>query len=148
MSKFKWIEKRDSLIPNAGSGVFALQTIPKNTVLGEYSGKIVTYADDFDFTYAFGVGKNKVVIGDTILAYINDIIDFRPLNRKETRNFDNHILPEYDLKYNCDWKINRKLQKVYVITTKPIKLGDELYINYGNDYWTQMFNTNGYLHSL
>lgn len=38
-------------------------------------------------------------------------------------------------KQNCTWKVSKDDNKIYMYAIKPIKKGEELYSNYGDNYW-------------
>jgi len=45
-------------------------------------------------------------------------------------------------KANCEYAYNKLTKQMHIITKKTIKVGEELSINYGNDYWTERMNFN------
>ena len=121
-----YISVNKSLIPNAGLGVFALQDIPKNMGLGWYKGMIVdakqTLTHNRLYTWRFKSDLNK---GKTFkldacvhavanpLAYVNS---FMNKEQKKGLNIKPMILNN----------------KVYYITLRKIKKGEELIVDYGH----------------
>lgn len=43
---------------------------------------------------------------------------------------------------NLDYAYNPKSRQMYFITSRPIKMNEELTINYGSDYWSERTNFN------
>ena len=48
----------------------------------------------------------------------------------------------HDATPNCDFVYNRSNKQMYFITNRPIKVAEELSINYGTDYWSERMNFN------
>jgi len=51
-------------------------------------------------------------------------------------------LYRHSAKPNLDYAYNPKGRQMYFITNRPIKLSEELTINYGTDYWAERTNFN------
>jgi len=125
-----YLEVKKSKILNAGKGVFAKKKIANNTRLGEYKGKIIginKLNDLKDTTYVFTVMKNgkpiKFINGKTFknpkknpLIFIN--------GAKTTKQKKQVNVESYQYK-----------QKIYYKSNKTINLGEELLVDYGDDYW-------------
>eukprot|EP00347_Sterkiella_histriomuscorum_P022962 403336477 len=128
----------DSQIPNSGLGIFALAFIHKNQQIGIYTGEIIDQQND-NFQY----DKRTFFKEFDAPSYIYDIKKdgFRDaINIGSLMRYMNH----YDMKSK---KVNveviiRKYQgasHIVVFRAKQdIQVGEELYINYGNDYFKKL----------
>lgn len=108
----------DSKIKYAGLGVFSNEKLKKNTYLGNYEGE-KRHNDIFtNGIYAFSLKSDYYIDAieypRTVFAMIND---------SRFSNFD----------YNCEFK--GFSDRVEIWTIKDISEGDELYCDYGDDYW-------------
>lgn len=108
-----------SRILNSGSGVFAQESIPANTSLGEYTGEKRHISEPTDGVYSLSLDDEYYIDAfeypRCVLAMINDS-RFTEFN------------------YNCEFKIY--VERAEVWTIGPIQQGEELYIDYGDEYWT------------
>ena len=114
-----------SQIPYTGKGLFTRKDIGKGTLIIEYTGEITTWDDvkhDADNAYIYFVNEDYVINAkndpDAIARYANDA-------RGLTRIKDVHN--------------NRKFVKVegkiFIKASKLIKAGEEIFVDYGKDYW-------------
>ncbi len=116
------LEVRQSNIPNAGLGLFARVNIPFNTRLGYYKGKLlssdsVRRVKDNSYLFMLNIGgrsyyldaKNKKY--SNILRYVNGVRE----------SMVNMITYQYD-------------KKIWYKTTRDILEGDELLMDYGENY--------------
>lgn len=108
---------KPSKILGAGLGVYTLETIPKDAVIGEYLGRVTsTRIKDHDYT----VYVNKRCSIDAkefprcYMAMINDAHGTSFVNNCSLR------------KVGC---------RVYVIALTEILPDQELYVSYGSGYW-------------
>ena len=109
---------QDSNIKHGGLGVFAKEPINKNEYLGDYIGEM---KEDGRFTcgiYAVSLKSNNFIDAyeypRTIFAMINDA-----------------RFSEYS--YNCEFRLFDDRAEVWSI--KNININEELYFDYGNNYW-------------
>ncbi|DAZ98551.1 TPA: hypothetical protein N0F65_007050 [Lagenidium giganteum] len=116
------VEKRVSLIPNAGFGLFATQRHVKGSVVCEYTGKIWPNAAAWklkDKSYLMKLGDGKYVDArecpDVLARYINDC------RRKNAYNVTFEKRPQED--------------KALVVALRDIEVDEELYVDYGRFYW-------------
>lgn len=128
------IEIRDSTISGAGKGVFATIDIPEGTHVCEYTGKVIPTSEDFsDRSRSFAMKNGNTILGDNIGSFINDNVQLRPLSYEETKAFfADRKLPRYGT-HNCkyfEWD-----GKVFVVTTRDVKKDEELFTDYGFNYW-------------
>ncbi|MBP9887382.1 MAG: SET domain-containing protein [Leptospiraceae bacterium] len=118
-----------SKIPGAGKGVFAKVDLPMGEVLGPYTGRFISEAEHIklaqkgEWQYLMGLEDcvSKYTNGFTVIdgryGSIMTIINYAP---KEFQNVRYHKICEPPF--------------VQIVTTKPIKAGAELYVDYGPDY--------------
>jgi hypothetical protein len=123
----KLLESKKSTIPNAGLGLFAAMDIDIDVDLGEYFGNITNDYPGGCYIWEYH-DKNdniKYVNGEHFknnpLKYINGI-KYKDQPTKDQLN-----------KVNCMIKLINN--KVHYVSTKFINKGDELFIDYGNQYW-------------
>lgn len=130
-NEHKLIEKsvvlRPSSITGAGNGVYTLKDINRGDDLGYYIGEVLT-ENEFENRYAKdGYGEYVLRIPDKNAEGKFIIIDAK-----------NH--------YNWVSRVNapkgtKKRKNIYwdnegrVYASRNIKAGEELFVDYGNDYW-------------
>lgn len=128
-----FLEIKRSTIPHidAGNGVFAKEDIPMSQIVAEYRGSIIdlsdtTFKDFWGPTIMQVPGKARVFIkGHSVGATINDCVDITK---------EDHTLPVLEgFTHNCLY--SNFGHKVMVISTRPIKKGEELFVPYGPEYW-------------
>lgn len=126
------VEVRMSLIPNAGLGMFALEDIPKDSVIATYGGRLVDYQEarylSPEYSVDFELGKGSKLVGDDALEdlgiYANAI---HPLNK--------------DLKQNARFCLKSKVYlqdgrgRYDILARRDIKAGEEIVVSYGAMYW-------------
>ena len=112
------LEIKNSLIKNSGKGVFTKEKLQKNTHLGNYIGK--KYPKD---TNIFSNYSIETYFGGMIDAQNYPRTIFAMINDSKFSDFEN----------NCEFIIKKDYVEIW--TTKFIDEGEELYIDYGNDYW-------------
>jgi hypothetical protein len=108
------IEVRPSSIPGGGRGVFAKQAIPKGKCLGYYRGAIVNASEIENTDYALTLEDGTVVCGrnhGNFVSIINCHLGSGRPNNVEFR-------PDGTL-----------------VSTLDIRPNEELFTNYGKDYW-------------
>jgi prepilin-type processing-associated H-X9-DG protein len=125
------LEIKESFIPNSGKGVFAKIKIPKHTYLGFYFG--VPYDEDEFDSLKEGVG----VASQYAHRYKNTVLDAT----NEQGVLYDEVIPELfcpfhyineDLKKaNIAFIDGHVVNQIICMTLKEIKVGEELYVNYG-----------------
>ncbi|MDB5264545.1 MAG: protein containing domain [Parcubacteria group bacterium] len=110
---FKLNVKRSS----AGLGLFAGEPIPKGVCVIEYVGRVVSKeeSETSKSKYLFEISKNKT-------------LDGKPKINKA--GYINH-----SCKPNCEAEINKA--RVFILTTRAIKEGEELNYDYGKEYFDE-----------
>jgi uncharacterized protein len=98
-----------------GLGVFACEDIPKHVCVEEYTGKLVREdkLKDTRGKYLFAIGKNLMIDGNV---------------RTNRARYINHSCAP-----NCEATGPRG--KVFILTLRRIKAGEELTYNYGKEYF-------------
>jgi hypothetical protein len=111
-----------STIKNAGDGVFALEPIAKNKLIGYYEGDVIfnIHCGSYYISINDKCGINAICYPRCYMAMINDTY-------------------KTDYKYNCEFVINENNsnynKKVEIWSINDININDELFIDYGNYYW-------------
>lgn len=119
------LEIKESNIPNAGLGLFTSEFIAKDSKIVQYKGRRRTWKDvkneDGNF-YIFYVTRNHIIDANnykkSFARYINDASGLKKV--KGCLNNTEFV---------------REGDKVFVIATKNIAAGGELFVGYGKDYW-------------
>jgi hypothetical protein len=121
---------RKSQIPNGGLGIYTNVLIPVNTVIGTYVGERVEDYNYMGDSYYYEIRerndeKNISSFGITAIRYprcymamINDAIGI-----KNNCHFD--VIHHDDV-----WK-----SQVIIVALRDIQCGEELFIDYGSNYW-------------
>ena len=115
-SKFN-LQIQNSIIPNAGLGVFTLERIPAKTHIGNYEGK---------------KSRNKTGV------YYFELNDKTGIDAKDfPRCYMAMINDSYksEQKINCEFIVDEKKQRVEIWSIDDIEIGAELFVSYGTDYW-------------
>ncbi len=118
-----------STIKEAGMGIYALENIPKNAV-GQYKG-IPRTADECNVYYSWVIKSFDPMEGDpddnNVYMYYVDATDFA------RSNWTRYV--------NCGMKNDQNnmeqeqvYDKIFYTTTKTIKAGDEMFVDYGEEY--------------
>jgi SET domain-containing protein len=118
------LDIKPSNIKNGGSGLFSVQYIPKETMIGYYKGDIL-YGNNKVTDYSFQISAKYFIDAKEFprcyIAMINDA---------KKSEFEN----------NCEFRIIEKRiktnNKICLYSIKDIKKGDELLACYGEEYWT------------
>jgi SET domain-containing protein len=118
------LDIQPSNIKNGGSGLFSVQSIPKDTMIGYYKGDILS-GNNKVTDYSFQISSKYFIDAKEFprcyIAMINDAHNSQFENNCEFR------IIEQKIKKNC---------KICLYSIKDIKKGDELFASYGEEYWT------------
>ena len=117
---------KTSTIPGSGNGLFTKKEIAKGARIVEYTGEIITWKQankERSFSpYIFYVNRNHVIDAvntpESLGRYANDA---RGMGK--VKGLSNNAQFEKD-----------GLQ-VYLVATKKIPAGGEIFVGYGKDYW-------------
>ena len=121
----KYLVIKKSNFKGAGQGAFAKIDIPKGTRLGYYRGKELSpkeYAKLKDSSYAWKI--------DGPVRYI----DAKPIKTNNKLRFINGYKGKSQKKYENVESYQYRRQ-IWYRTIKKVKKGDELIIDYGEEYW-------------
>ena len=115
-----------SSIPNSGKGVFATKNFDKGALVGNYFGQELT-RDQLNKRY----GATNADFAPYGLAYSNNTF----LDAACKRSYSSMINHKPSSQANVSFSVDRLNRRINVKTSKPIKKGDELFVNYGRDYF-------------
>lgn len=120
---------KESNITNAGKGLFTQVAISPGDTIGHYTGLVLS--DD-------EVNEAPYVDSDYILWICTDynIVGEGPLS-SYTRYVNHSEKPNSRFVVSTRWK------KARIEAIKPIKKGEEIYVDYGPYYWEAMASRNG-----
>ncbi|MFA5000686.1 MAG: SET domain-containing protein [Candidatus Paceibacterota bacterium] len=110
---YQLLVKRSS----AGLGLFAGEEIPKGVCLIEYKGRQISEKEEYTSRskYLFEVNKKKTIDGQA---------------RSNTARYINH-----SCRPNAEIEI--KKERVWVMSKRKIKAGEEICYDYGKEYWDE-----------
>ena len=118
------LDIKPSNIKNGGNGLFSLQNIPNETMIGYYVGDILS-GNNKVTDYSFQISKKYFIDAKEFprcfIAMINDAKNSQFVNNCEFRIIENKI---------------KKKNKICLYSIKNIKRCDELFASYGDEYWT------------
>lgn len=129
---------KKSKIPNAGKGLYTTEPIKRGDQVIEYTGDIITWAEcrkrnetlDGIGAYYFYVSDRKCVDAqnhlDSLARYANDAAG---LVRIE------------GIRNNSRFEVIKG--KPFIIASRNIKAGEEIFVAYGKEYW-QAMKENGF----
>jgi SET domain-containing protein len=129
---------KKSLLPGAGKGLFSSVKLTRGDIVCEYEGEIVTWAEcerraELGYEgYAFFMTKHRCVDAfftpDALGRYANDA---KGIGRVE------------GLKNNAQYEVKTRggIKKVFIVATRTIHPGDEILVDYGDDYWKNLQKT-------
>lgn len=108
---------------DTGLGLFTEEAIPRKSFVIEYWGTLVSEAraNEIGGKYLFELGNGKTIDGTT---------------RKNIARYINH-----SCKPNCE--IDVVGNRVYVMTLRAIKAGEELTYDYGKEYFNALIKPHG-----
>ena len=110
---YQLLVKRSS----AGLGLFAGEEIPKGVCLIEYKGRQISEKEEYTSRskYLFEINKKKTIDGQA---------------RSNTARYINH-----SCRPNAEIEI--KKERVWVMSRRKIKAGEEICYDYGKEYWNE-----------
>jgi hypothetical protein len=116
---YKFLVKRSI----AGLGLFAGEDILKGVVLVEYKGRILSEKEKYTSKskYLFGVNSKKTIDGQA---------------RSNTARYLNH-----SCRPNAEIEIKRG--RVFVMSKRKLKKGEEIFYDYGKEYWNEHIKPKG-----
>jgi hypothetical protein len=114
-------EVRESTIPCAGLGLFSKVHIGIEDTIGYYTGEIITCEELLAGKFS---GSNYILALTTQLLIVGE-----GPKANYTRYINHSTSPNAFLITSNRWKTAR------IEAIKPIAPGDEIFFNYGEDYW-------------
>ncbi len=116
---YKLLVKRSS----AGLGLFAGEDLPKGVCLIEYVGRKISEPEEYtsNSKYLFGVNAKKTIDG---------------ADRSNTARYINH-----SCRPNAEIDIVQ--ERVFVMSRRKIKAGEEINYDYGQEYWNEHVKPKG-----
>lgn len=121
------IELGKSTIPGGGTGVFCKEAIPKGMDLGYYRGEIITPEEHQRRHAKKGYGEYVLIVDDMDNAGKEVYIDGKHYYNWVSRV---NAAKGTGKKANMHWDGNG-----HVFALRNIKKGEELFVNYGAEYW-------------
>ena len=119
-----FFEIKTSSIKGLGKGLFALYPINKGDNIGYYTGVVITDAQS---------EKEPYISSKYLLWVCKDyLIDGNDKNSNYTRYINHSKKPNAILITSSRWKTAR------FEATRNIKAGEEIFFNYGDDYWNNI----------
>lgn len=119
---------KKSRLPGAGKGLFTTKDIKKGSKIIEYRGEIIDWKE-----YCKRVKEDK----DGYMAFVsrNKCIDAynTPQYKARYANDANGLIKSKKYKNNAEYQIID--DKVYIVATRDIKAGEEIFVDYSKDYW-------------
>lgn len=119
---------KNSLLPNAGKGLFTDKPIKKGEKIIEYKGEIIDWKE-----YEKRVKEDK----DGYLFYINKerCIDAysTPQHKARYANDAAGLSRVKGLRNNSNYEIFGN--KCYIVSSRDINAGEEIFVNYTKEYW-------------
>lgn len=121
---------KESNIPGAGDGLYTLKNFKKGDKILPYTGDLIDIPSDDDddelLEYALTIGDKIINAESTqseLTRYSNDC---RIKNRRAGQCKNNNA--QFDDVGNYE---------AYMVATKNIKAGEEIFTDYGNEYWRE-----------
>jgi uncharacterized protein len=139
-------EVRTSSLPNCGLGVYTKHDIPKGTRIMEYTGKRLTHQEYCERYKVNAAGRPTVECLYVAQAGRGVYIDATDRDLANEACLINHVNRSWGL-HNCDLKnatvpdpdnAHAKRSAVVVVATRDINAGEELFTQYGTQYWQGM----------
>ncbi|HRN46431.1 MAG TPA: SET domain-containing protein-lysine N-methyltransferase [Niabella sp.] len=122
------LKVKTSTLPKAGKGLFAKIDFSKGAIVAEYEGRLCKWKDvedDVDNGYIYHINDSTVIDAaesvHTFGRYANDAAGFQKIEGVKN-----------NAKYVEDGK------RVYIMATKKIYAGNEVFVSYGRLYWKQV----------
>lgn len=122
---------KKSQLPSAGKGLFTTKDIKKGSKIIEYRGEVIDWKE-----YCKRVKDDK----DGYLAFISrkKCIDAynTPQYKARYANDAEGLIKIKGIKNNAEYQIID--DKVYIVATRDIKAGEEIFVSYSKDYWNAL----------
>lgn len=124
ISDYDELEVKQSQIPNAGLGLFTKVDIDKDSDISEFTGKVITIEEGDKLTGARGHYLISRSDGNLLDVYGSDNPAIRA-NDAQGTDFDNN-----------SEIVEKEDGSIWLVSTRDIYAGEEIFCAYGDDYWT------------
>ena len=127
------LQVKPSTIPDSGKGLFTKTPIKKGETVVEYTGEIVTWKtcqkrnekqEGFG-GYYFYISEKRCIDAqydlNALARYANDAAGFSRIP---------------GIRNNCRYEVIKN--KAYIVASRNIKPGEEIFVAYGRDYWNAL----------
>lgn len=128
----KDLEVKPSTLPGAGKGLFAKTIIAKGARMVEYKGTVTTWEEakqDATNGYIYFIKPNYVIDGrnhpKSLARYANDAAGLARAKGKGN-----------NARFEADGL------RVFLVATKNIEAGEEIFVSYGKRYWDTVRKNN------
>ena len=117
----------ESSIPNSGNGLYTAIPLYKNDVISKFKGEILSDAEakkralKNENAYFINMPDGKIMDSMHIKCFAKYANDAKGLSKTKYKNNAKILLDEND--------------KVCLIAKRDIKAGEEIFCNYGKQYW-------------
>lgn len=125
----------ESTIAGAGQGLFSLQVLARGQKVLHYTGSRRDRSDHSDHTYCFRIDETTCLCPAEPKAALE--------SKTETKQSDTACLAKFvndvrgsKFKTNLRWRLQNG--RVLLETTRRIQKGEELFVDYGPEYWQDM----------
>jgi SET domain-containing protein len=127
------LEIKKSGIPGAGKGLFATTLFKRGDRVIEYTGDVITWAECRRRNEALeGVGAYFFYVNDRKCVDAQN----RPDSLARYANDASGIVRIPGMRNNSRFEVIKG--KPFIIASRNIKPGDEVFVAYGKDYWDAM----------
>jgi hypothetical protein len=155
------LEIRPSMLAGAGNGLFALRDFAVGEPITEYYGELITFEEAIERKKKEGdshirshiqrywyIDGSHMKDGTPIINAANQLHGkggAAIANHKDKKHansrYDFYDSPVNEERFNQWMGGNKTIQQLpeerttYITATKPIKKGDEIFVDYGREYW-------------
>jgi len=131
----KWLEVKTSTIPNAGNGLFAKKAFHKGEKIDEYTGTIISAEKADEIT-------NNAKPGDISADYLINLSNGKVLDCYKTKCLAGIANDAEGYVKMKGYHNNAEIQelnnnRVFLVATKDIPEGAEIFVAYGPAYWEE-----------
>ena len=127
------VEVKQSLIPDAGKGLFATVAFDKNDYITEYDGFYMS-KDEARSLSPRKTTHFRTADSDTVIDGFKD--PMRAVGHGGASFANDGKRPgSNNSKFKRVWDSKFVVYRVFLVATERIEPGDEILVSYGNNYW-------------
>ena len=140
------LQVKPSKLPNAGLGLFTKRVFTAKEIIGEYRGHIIKTENSSDSAFDYEskmvhLSEKYVIIGRSIVAFANDCIEMK-FEKYGSEEYGDWVkkgeFPRFEgCEYNAE--IRFRGNKAFLIAKSEIAEGEEIFLDYGFDYWKTFY---------